>query len=118
MRSPLITLTCDCGHSVEVAYGARWTCDACGKTWDTSHIPSADYQALVAGVRRYRLLVLGPPLLLAAILIPLSVIVGIQYAFLLFVLIMGYGLLAVPQIRRRSAAQMRESTKSWKLRPE
>ena len=56
--------------------------------------------------------------LLAAILIPLSVVSGIQYAFLLFVLVMAYGLLAVPQIRRRSAAQMKESTKRWKLRPE
>ena len=51
-------------------------------------------------------------------MIPLAVIVGLQYAFLLFVFVMGYALLAVPQIRRRAARQMRDSTKSWKLRPE
>ena len=118
MRTPLITLTCDCGASVDLPYGERWTCDSCGKTWDTNRIPASDYAALVSGVRRYRLLVLGPPLLFAAILIPLSVAIGIQYAFLLFVLVMAYGLLAVPQIRRRSAAQLKESTKRWKLRPE
>ena len=55
---------------------------------------------------------------MAAILIPLAVVSGLQFAFLLFVLIMGYGLLAVPQLRRRSAAEMQKSTKSWKLRPE
>ena len=43
---------------------------------------------------------------------------SIVVAFLLFVLVMGYGLLAVPQLRRRSAAEMQKSTKSWKLRPE
>jgi hypothetical protein len=118
VREPLITLTCDCGASVAVGYGEVWTCDACGKTWDTSRIPASEYGALVASVRRYRMLVLGPPLAMAAVLIPAAVLIGLQYAFLLFVLIMGYGLLAVPQLRRRSAAEMQKSTKSWKLRPE
>ena len=89
----------------------------CGRTWDTSQIPAADYDVLLRGVRRYRLLVLGPPLLLAAILIPLAA-TGIQFAFLLFVLVMGYALLAVPQLRRLASQRMRDSTKSWKLRPE
>ena len=118
MREPLITLTCDCGASTEIGYGDVWTCDSCGKKWDTNRIPASEYGALVAAVRRYRLLVLGPPLLMAAILIPLAVMSGLQFAFLLFVLVMGYGLLAVPQLRRRSAAEMQKSTKSWKLRPE
>ena len=118
MRSPLITITCDCGASVDVPYGERWTCADCGRTWDTAQIPAADYDALLRGVRRYRLLVLGPPILLAAIMIPLAVIVGIQYAFLLFVFVMGYALLAVPQLRRRASRQMQDSTKRWKLRPE
>jgi hypothetical protein len=118
VRAPLITITCDCGASVDLPYGDRWTCDSCGKTWNTGQIPPADYEALVQSVRRYRLLVLGPPTLLAAILVPLAVVVGIQYAFLLFVLVMGYGLLAVPQLRRRSTARLRAYTKSWKLSPE
>jgi hypothetical protein len=101
-----------------VAYGNRWTCPECGRTWDTSQIPADDYDALLRGVRQYRLLVLGPPLLLAAILVPLAAMVGIQYAFLLFVLVLAYGLLAVPQLRRHASRRMRESTKSWKLRPE
>ena len=118
VRAPLITITCDCGDSTEVAYGDRWTCTACGRTWDTAQIPAADYDVLLRGVRRYRLLVLGPPLVLAAILIPLAATVGIQYAFLLFVLVMAYALLVIPQLRRRASRHMRDSTKSWKLRPE
>ena len=82
VRAPLITIGCDCGASTEVAYGDRWTCPECGRTWDTSQIPAADYDVLLKGVRQYRLLVLGPPL------------------------------------RRLASKRMRESTKSWKLRPE
>ena len=118
MRSPLITISCDCGATVDVPYGERWTCAACGRTWNTGQIPAADYDVLVQGVRRYRALVLGPPLLLAAIMIPLAAIVGLQYAFLLFVLVMGYALLVVPQLRRRASRHMRDATKTWKLRPE
>ena len=118
VRAPLITITCDCGASVEVPYAERWKCGACGKTWDTGQIPHADYDALLQGVRRYRLLVLGPPLVLAAILVPLAAVKGLQFAFLLFVFLMAYALLVVPQLRRRASKRMRDSTKSWKLRPE
>jgi hypothetical protein len=118
MRAPLITLTCDCGATAEVAYGDRWSCPTCEKSWDTTQIPAADYDVLVRGVNRYRYLVLGPPILLALILIPLAAVAGIQFAFLLFVLVMAWALLAVPQLRRRAADHMRRSTKSWKLRPE
>ena len=114
----MITITCDCGAATKIAYGDRWSCPECGKSWDTNQIPAADYAQLVRGVNRYRVLVLGPPIALAALLIPLAVLVGIQFAFLLFVLVMGYGLLVVPQLRRRSSERLRTSTKSWKLRPE
>jgi len=46
------------------------------------------------------------------------VLVGLQFAFLLFVFVMGYALLVVPQLRRRAATRMRKSTMRWKLRPE
>lgn len=118
VRAPPITITCDCGALADVAYGDSWTCASCGKTWDTAQIPSSEYDVLIRGVHRYRLVALGPPLLLAAILIPLAVLQGLQFAFLLFVFVMAWGLLVIPQLRRRASSQMRKSTKSWKLRPE
>lgn len=118
MRAPPITITCDCGTVAELAYGERWTCGECGKTWDTRQIPQGEYDQLILLLKRYRLLVLLPPVLLAAVLVPLSIYMGIQFAFLLFVLAMGYGLLVVPQLRRRSSARLRESTTRWKLKPE
>ena len=110
MREPPITITCDCGALGYVPYGERWQCEKCGKTWDTSQIPRAEFDSLLAGV--------GPPLVLAAVLIPLAVLVGLQYAFLLFVLVMAYGLLVVPQIRRRTKAASSASSTAWKLSPE
>ena len=111
-------MTCDCGTPTSLAYGERWTCPSCGKTWDTSQIPEEDYARLVRSVRRYRLLTVGPPLALAAVLVPLSVLVGIQFAFLLFLLLLAWGLLVMPQLRTRATARVLQHAKTWKLSPE
>lgn len=118
MQAPPITITCDCGAVTDLAYGERWQCEQCGKTWDTSQIPRGEYDALLRSLKQYRVVVLLPPILLAAVLVPLAVLSGVQFAFLLFVFVMGYGLLVVPQLRRRATARMRESTTRWKLHPE
>ena len=102
MREPPITITCDCGTAASLAYGERWTCPTCGKTWNTSQIPRQEYDALLRHVRRYRLMVLVPPLALAAILIPLGVLVDIRFAFLLFLL--EIGVRAARRSRRSGAA--------------
>ena len=102
----------------QVRYGERWTCPTCGKTWDTSQIPREDYAQLMRSVRRYRLLAIGPPLALAAVLVPVAVFVGVQFAFLLFVLVLAYGLLVMPKVRERATEGVRANTRSWKLRPE
>ena len=118
MREPAITITCDCGNGALVGYGTRWTCESCGKTWDTSQIPREQYDALIASVRRYRLLTIGPPLTLSIVLIPMAVIIDVRYAFLLFVLVLAHGLLVLPHLRRRASQRVLDSAPKWKLRPE
>jgi len=118
VREPPITLTCDCGQVGYARYGERWACPECGRTWDTSQIPSEQYAELLSSVKRYRMIALGPPLLLAAIFIPLAIFVGVQYGLLLFVLIFAYALLVIPKVRERATRSVHESTRSWDLNPE
>jgi hypothetical protein len=118
MREPPISLTCDCGAAASLAYGERWTCPECGKTWDTSQIPRAEYDALLADIRRYRLLVFAPAVGLAVILIPLAVLVDVRFAFLLFVLELAFSLMVVPPLRRRASMRVLTNTPSWRLSPD
>jgi len=113
-----ITLQCDCGKLAGLAYGERWTCPECGKTWDTSRIPREEYDRLLRSVKRYRMLTVGPPAALAAVLVPLAIFDGLQWAFLLFLLVMAYGLLVVPHIRRKATKNVLANTRQWKLHPE
>ncbi|MEP6892988.1 MAG: hypothetical protein ABI927_04320 [Gaiellaceae bacterium] len=116
MGKPPITIKCDCGASASVPYGERWHCDACGRTWDTTQIPAEEYTTLLRSMRRYKLLTVGPPLLAAAVLIPLMVKVGIQFGILLFVAVLLWRLYAVPGLRRRASRRVIEGNPKWMLR--
>ena len=118
VREPPITVTCDCGQVGYVHYGERWTCTDCRKTWDTSQIPQEDYASLLRSVRRYRWISLGPPLALAAVLVPLAIVYGAQYGLLLFVLVFAYAVFVIPKVRERATRSVRDSARSWSLNPD
>jgi predicted cobalt transporter CbtA len=118
VREPPITVTCDCEAVAYVPYGARWTCPTCDKTWDTRQIPGDDYARLLSSVRRYRLLAIGPPLVLTAVFIPLAITSGLQYGLLFFVLVFAYAVFVIPKLRKRAAESVRRNARSWELSPE
>src|ERR1700730_4348046 len=110
VRKPPITITCDCGAAGSAAYGTRWNCGECGRSWDTKQIPEEEYTALLGSVNRYRLLTVGPPQEATALLAPLAAAVGIQFAIVLFALVTAWALFVVPQLRRRQARRILKGT--------
>jgi len=115
---PPITITCDCGAVASVAYGERWQCEKCGRVWDTAQIPADEYARLLQSIRRYKFLIVGPPLVAAVVLVPLALAVALQFAVLLFVLTIAWRIFAVPQIRRRATRRVVEGNPKWILQPE
>src|SRR6266516_3795025 len=67
MRGAPITVRCDCGAARHVAYGERWTCEQCGRRWNTSQIPAEAYWGIMREMRRYRLTVVGVAVAIAAV---------------------------------------------------
>ena len=117
MRGAPITIRCDCGDARPVAYGDRWTCARCGKTWNTAQIPAEEYWGLMRSVRRYRLLVWGVTAVVLAVIIPLSLLVAFQM-FVFAILILGaFYFYLLPRWRGKVLAEMRDRP-SWKLSPE
>ncbi len=112
-----ITIRCDCGQARPVGYGEVWTCDGCGRRWNTAQIPEEDYRRVAREVTRYRWTVIGVSALVVAVLIPLGVLVSIRYFFLMPIILVLWGAVLAPFWKRRMGRRLGELP-SWQLRPE
>src|SRR3954465_11452743 len=56
LGGPPISVTCECGAKRDLRYGESWTCDACGRRWDTTQIPREQYEAVRRTQLRFRVL--------------------------------------------------------------
>jgi hypothetical protein len=119
MGSPSITLRCDCGAEGRAGYPEHWTCSNCGKTYDTSQIPAADYQAIAALDRRYRYANFG----VVAVMALLILVVAVKGQMIptlagLAVVLCGWFLYIKPLVHRRHRKAVNQLTRSWELHPE
>jgi hypothetical protein len=120
MAAPRITLRCDCGKSeAQVAYGERWTCEACGRTYDTSGIPSGDYAAIQSLRRRYRIIGYSGVALVAAFVLLLALTAQEFQLFigLPFVLLVWF-MYVRPVMRSRYYRRVQELQRTWTLKAE
>ena len=117
MAKPPITIRCECGAKKDVAYGERWQCETCGRTWNTQQIPPEEYDDLLRRVRRHKFEALVVGGISAAVLIPL--IVFVSGRFIAFVPVaMGLWLFVfLPFWRRRYHGTARNAPR-WELHPE
>ncbi|MGH2929888.1 MAG: hypothetical protein ACRDL8_16930, partial [Solirubrobacteraceae bacterium] len=96
----MITLKCDCGEKRDLHYGERWSCESCGRTWDTRQIPRAEYEA----VRRVRTKFVAIPvamLLGVIVAVALFIVYGRVFAIILLPLAMTLWSLYGRRIHRR-----------------
>lgn len=117
MRGPPITVQCECGEARHVPYGERWTCERCGRTWNTAQIPADEYNAVMRDMRRLRFAVIGVALGLAAVFALLAVFVAESLFLLLPIVLAGWFIVYMPAWRRRVRKRAR-SIPNWNLEPE
>lgn len=111
-------LTCECGARRDVAYGEQWTCEDCGRRWDTRQIPADDYAAIRRTQLRYRALPIVLGLLVAALAIFFS-LTGNTFSvfFLLPISLVAWFVILRPAHRRRYRAAIADLPR-WTLHPE
>jgi Flp pilus assembly protein TadB len=117
VAKPPITISCECGEKRDVAYGERWQCEKCGRTWNTAQIPVEEYERLLQSVRRHKLEALGLAGGAAAVLVPLIVFVSATFIALVPLAMMGWLLVFLPRWRRRYHRTARTAPR-WELHPE
>jgi hypothetical protein len=118
LKGPPITVTCECGEKRDLAYGERWTCESCGRSWDTRRIPAEQYGEIRRISFRYRAI----PVLFGAAVVALGVFFALTgnvfgAAFLLPVALVGWFVFLRPLHRKRYRAAI-QSLPRWELRAE
>jgi Flp pilus assembly protein TadB len=117
LRRPPITIKCECGESREVAYGDRWRCEACGRSWNTQQIPPEEYEGLLRRVRRHQFEALAIGAVAAAVMVPLIVVVSSGFVLLVPMLMAAWLFVFLPFWRRRYRRTARAAPR-WQLHPE
>jgi hypothetical protein len=117
MRGARITIRCDCGEVGYAAYGERWVCGKCRRSWNTAQIPAEEYWGIMRDMRKLRI---NAIIVALSTVVPVAVLapfLGIRIILLLPVVMSFWFMFYMPRWRRRVRAQTRSLLK-WKLRPE
>ena len=117
-RGPPITIACECGERRYLHYGERWTCEKCGRTWNTRKIPLDEYAELRRTQLRYRRV----PLIIAAVslvCVIAFILIGKALGGLLVVAFgaTAWSMFANPFYKRRYREQLAK-VPTWKIEPE
>jgi Flp pilus assembly protein TadB len=117
VAKPPITISCECGEKRDVAYGERWQCETCGRSWNTAQIPAEEYEGLLRSVRRHQLEAVGMTAVAVAVVIPLIAVFGSRF-ILLVVPAMFFWLFVVLPFWRRRYHRTARGAPRWQLHPE
>ena len=117
MGAPPITIRCDCGETRNVAYGERWKCERCGRSWNTNQIPADEYAGLLRRMRRHKLEAVAAAAITAAVVVSLIFVVGGRVIAILPLLMALWLFVFLPLWRRRYRRTARGSPR-WQLHPE
>jgi hypothetical protein len=114
---PPIGIRCECGRMQDVAYGDTWTCEDCGRRWNTSQIPPAEYAKVVDLARDLRNRGLAGLLLISTIFGILAIVAAPTILFVAPVAIGLWYSWFWPR-HRRLVRERARALPRWELRPE
>ena len=118
LRGPPIAVTCECGEKRDLRYGEAWTCERCGRRWDTAQIPPQQYEAIRRLQLRFRVL----PVLFGTVVAGGAIFFTLTgNVFSVFVLLptamMSWFIFFRPSHRRRYRDAIADLPR-WQLHPE
>jgi hypothetical protein len=118
LKGPPITITCECGERRDLAYGERWQCEVCGRSWDTARIPHEQYDAIRKLSLRYRALPIGFGALVAAVAIFFTLTGNVFSVFFLLPVALTLWFVFLRPFHRKRYREAVKGLPRWELRPE
>jgi hypothetical protein len=117
-RGPRITITCKCGEVNYLQYGERWTCQKCGRKWDTHKIPVEEYAELRRTQLRMRRIPIAISVLsLACVIVFIALGKAVGGLIVIGFVATAWSMFLRPFHRRRYRERMAELP-SWDIEPD
>jgi hypothetical protein len=118
LRGPPITVTCECGERRELAYGDRWTCEQCGRTYDSNRIPREEYEVIRRTQLRFRALPAAFGVLVASVALFFILTHNTFSVFFLLPVALGVWFVFLRPVHRRRYRAAIADLPRWELKPE
>ncbi len=118
LKGPPITVSCECGQKRELPYGERWTCEHCGRAYDTGRIPREEYEQIRSLSLRYRLLPIGYALLVALVAIFFTLTGNVPGVFFLLPVSLVTWFVFIRPVHRKRYRAALKTLPRWNLRAE
>jgi hypothetical protein len=117
-KGPRITITCKCGRRQYLHYGERWTCEKCGRSWNTRRIPIEQYAEIRTAQLRYRRIPIAMSVV-SLVCVIAFIIVGKPLAGVVVVALGAtvWSMFARP-LHRRRYRQAIAKLPSWEIEPD
>ena len=118
LKGPRITVNCECGQTQYLAYGERWRCPSCGRSYDTSRIPRDQYEVIRQITLRFRMLPIAFGLLVAIAAIVFTLTGNIPGVFFLLPVALVTWFVFIRPFHRKRYREAIKGLPVWQLRSE
>jgi hypothetical protein len=118
LYGPPIAVTCECGVKHDVRYGDAWTCEQCGRRWDTNQIPREQYEAVRRTQLRFRVLPVAVGIAVAALAIFFTLTGNVFSVFFLLPVALSVWFVFLRPMHRRRYRRAIADLPRWDLRPD
>jgi hypothetical protein len=118
LGGPPIAISCECGEKRDLGYGEGWTCENCGRRWDTRQIPAEQYELIRRTQLRFRVLPVVFGLVVASTAVFFTLTGNLFSVFILLPLAMMVWFFFVRPAHRRRYRRAIADLPRWTLRPE
>lgn len=118
LGGPPIAITCECGEKHDAAYGDTWTCERCGRRWDTNQIPREDYDVIRRTQLRFRVLPVLFGMLVASVALFFILTHNTFSVFFLLPVALSVWFVFVRPVHRRRYRAAIANLPRWELKPE
>ncbi|MEA2320403.1 MAG: hypothetical protein QOD81_253 [Solirubrobacteraceae bacterium] len=118
LRGPPIAVTCECGVKHDARYGEVWTCEQCGRRWDTTQIPREQYDAVRRTQLRYRALPVAVGMAVAGLAAFFTLTGNVFSVFFLMPIALTVWFVFLRPAHRRRYRRAIADLPRWELRPD